>query len=344
MWFEPINFTTAMKLISIEREAPMKGSVCTLYEGDYHYGLAALVNTLHGQGYFGKVYIGYRGQLPEWAQSAVHERHLFWGDVFVLETKRALSLIFLKLNTTYHLANYKADFMLDLFETYSEQLDYLYYLDPDICISRSWVYFEDWVRCGIAVCEDVNSPYPKNHPSRIGWRLHFNREGLNLNFKFPEYANSGLVGVPREYRGFLNIWKDLQVSMGSEIGGLDVTKLTRGKPFLSKGFANCFEAPDQDALNAAFEAANLPVSMIGKEAMGFKPGAGCALHALGSNKPWRRSYFIELFRGYSPRMVDKLFWSSMSGPLRPYSNAKIFLKRLEIFLATFMGRFYRKPF
>ena len=42
--------------------------VCTLFEGSYGIGLAALVNSLAAAGYKGKIYVGFRGALPYWAK------------------------------------------------------------------------------------------------------------------------------------------------------------------------------------------------------------------------------------------------------------------------------------
>ena len=218
----------------------------------------------------------------------------------------------------------------------------MFYFDPDICIVEKWSFFEEWLSCGIAVCEDINSPYPENHPRRIGWRRYFGPHAFNLVFRCSEYANGGLVGVRRHEIAFLHIWSKLQKAMAEEIGSLNASKLNRGKAFASKGFADCFDSSDQDALNAAIEASMTPVSILGREAMGFKQGAPCALHALGRGKPWQRSYLFEALKGNVPRPVDKAFWQAVDGRVRPYSPLQIMAKRCAIQLASMLGRFYRR--
>ncbi|QDV84632.1 hypothetical protein [Planctomycetes bacterium TBK1r] len=319
----------------------MKSSVCTLFEGHYHYGVAALTNSLYQNGYRGTVYAGYRGGLPGWTVEAERRSTGQWSDATSLQVADGLEIVFLPLETPYHLTNYKPDFMLELLDGPAADTDAIFYLDPDICVADDWQVFCDWVSCGVALCEDVNSPLPKNHPRRVGWRRYYENKGFSLNFKGREYVNGGFVGLRSDARGFLEQWKALMLAMGDVIGGLGAAKVELGQEFEGKGFFSCFDASDQDGLNAAIEATDFEFSVIGQEAMGFKPGAAILPHALGQPKPWKKRFLGDSLKGKSPRLVDKEFLKNVS-PIGFYMPSEIFMRRLSCFMASGIGRFVRR--
>lgn len=323
-------------------QGKMKITVCTLFEGNYHFGVAALVNSLHASGFRGAIYAGYRGDLPQWGVGSEPEALGPWNRVYSLDVSDFIKLYFVPLDTNFHLSNYKPDFMLSLFDYLEGGVEAIYYFDPDICIATKWFFFEEWVTCGVALCEDVNSPLPENHPRRVGWRRFFNERGLNLKFRFPEHINSGLVGVPSDCIEMLRVWKKSLTKMTEVTGSLKASMLSNGKEYLSKGFANCFDGSDQDGLNVAVEASTLPISLVGGEAMGFKNGWSFVPHATGARKPWERNYLIEALKGIPPRKVDKEYWRCTLGPLRTYSPVWRLFKKLDLLLASVVGRFYRK--
>lgn len=319
----------------------MNSAVCTLFEGDYHYGVAALANSLYRAGFRGNMYAGYRGALPGWAANAVARPLQSWPDARALQIDAGMTIVFLPLVTEYHLANYKADFMLALFGGPAQGVGALFYFDPDICVVCSWTYMLDWVKCGVALCEDLNSPLAEHHPRRVGWRDYYSARGIALTFRAPEYINSGFVGVRAEDRSLLLCWKQAMDLMSEEIGSLALA-LSSKSTYRSTGFADCFDCTDQDGLNVAIESSQVRVSVIGKEAMGLKPGSALVPHALGNVKPWRTNYLGWCLRGFPPRMVDKAFWSSVASPIAPYSALTRWRKRAELRMASAIGRVFSR--
>src|SRR5262245_19087110 len=108
----------------------MTSVICTLFEGSFHYGLAALINSLHAQGFRGKIYAGYRGTLPPWVSALT-----------ALESKSEyaiadqLVVTFLPLETEMHLTNYKPTFLSELWSSQCASAKKLFYFDPDIVVT-----------------------------------------------------------------------------------------------------------------------------------------------------------------------------------------------------------------
>jgi hypothetical protein len=342
----------------------MSAIVTTLFEGDYHLGVAALVNSLFGAGFQGEVRVGYRGDLPGWVRGeevgkveskkqdcgsmgfcgqSIRRTDL-GGGVRVLQLEQCeMKVVFQRLDTEAHFTNYKPQFLLQTLE--ETQADRIFYFDPDIVVEARWGFFEEWADAGVALAEDVNSPLPENHPRRVAWRNRFEEVGIGLKFRQPAYVNGGFIGMTRKQLSFLETWMQTQGLVSEWVGGSDRAKIGGGVAVSVKPDANDpFSSTDQDALNAAMEACSGEhFSIIGQEAMGFKTG-GCIMHhALGPWKPWRRRYLREALCGHPPARVDKIFWRLMEvGPIKPTPLRVVRKKELEIRVAAALGRFIRR--
>lgn len=322
----------------------MQSAICTLFEGHYHFGLAALTNSLYKQGFRGSIFAGYRGDIPPWASSAKENTLLKWKDGRSFDVADGLQIHFLPVDTNYHLTNYKPDFMLQLWDGPASDAKRMFYFDPDIVIVNSWLLFEEWVSCGIALSEDVNSPLSYQHPRRVAWRRYFGENGISLSFKNIIYVNGGFIGLNLEDRKFLETWKNIQETMAPLIGGLDRSIFGNGHVSLLEqvgGPFMPFVKTDQDALNAAIEAGDHEISFIGKEGMGFEHGFNLMNHALGSPKPWNRKSYVQSLGGRPPRNVDLEYWKSAGGPIWATHRSVVSWNKIAVKVTRAIGRFYK---
>lgn len=247
-----------------------------------------------------------------------------------------------------HFANFKQEFMRRVLDDLRPESDSVCYFDPDIVVRAPWKFFDDWTGAGIALAEDVNSPLWENHPRRVAWRRALEEAGLSLQYRIDAYVNTGFVGLSREHRAFLDLWSKVMGWIidheGGERGWNHTSVAGGGISEALGAFAHPFSIPDQDALNAALEACpEIPLSIIGQEAMGFKPGGYIMFHALGPWKPWRRRYLGEALRGRPPATVDKLFWDFLEkGPIYPLPQSVVRRRKRQVRLASVIGRFIRR--
>ena len=315
--------------------------ICTLYEGDFHMGVGGLANSLHAVGFRGTLLVGYRGDLPEWCHPLTDERK---GELSVQTLNaQSLTIHFVKVDTDYHLTNYKPDFMLIAAKNFPEAKN-LFYFDPDIVLTETWCYYQEWVKFGVALCEDINSPITKNHPQRLAWREYFAKYGFTLTYKDSIYVNGGFVGLRREQIDFLELWKSIQEAMAPSIGGLSKSSIGKsGTPRpISKDAIYTFYKTDQDALNATTEAYPRDCSTIGKEAMGFKQGFKLMAHAQGRYIPWSKAYCRTTLSAHPPSFAEKEYWKHVSAPIALIPPIRLKLIKLKIGLCGFIGRFYRR--
>jgi len=311
-------------------DAGCDSAICTLFEGDYHLGLAALVNSLVRAGYTGSIWAGYRGPLPPW----VHRLQRLDSEPPAFRVAGQVRLVFLPLETKLHFTHLKPQFMLDLLAGPAHDCRYLWYFDPDICLRSSWPYFRQWQNYGTALCEEINSYHlAARDPLRCRWMEIGKQMGLGEPRPLTGYFNAGMVGVPRAHLQLLHLWKRI-IGYAGETGS-DLKMLMPGIRELP------FHAVDQDALNMALMYVDHPLSTMGPEGMGFLPGEVGVYHTVG-HKPWRGSILRRALAALPPSPAIKFFFTQVSSPIRAYPPWRLRALKLECSLAALIGRFYRR--
>jgi len=310
----------------------MKASICTLCEGSAHQGVAVLANSLFASGFRGGMFVATRGDLPPWAVDLTQpdstaeggagdrfhaELGLRYRVIGSCHPASGLTITFVNVETPYHFANVRVYFMRFLSECLCESDEALFYFDNDIVVTERWSFFLEWADCGLALCEDVNSPLAENHPRRVGWRKYYDAKGIRLRYRSACYYNGGFIGVSSQQREFLSILERVQEAMAPEVGGLEKSIFQNSQISSDKlHYSYCFSRVDQDALNAALEAYDGTVSVTGQEGMGFKPGHSAMLHAVGPNKPWSFPLWKSILQGRRVPDVYFAFWRNATYPIR----------------------------
>jgi hypothetical protein len=306
-------------------------TLCTLFEGNYHYGVAALSNSLIASGFEGDFWVGYRGELPAWIVDAPDFDRAS-GELRVAPT---LKLHMVEIDTPLHFAYYKPTFLRQVFERHAPEATVVAYLDPDIVLKCKWPSFAAWFTDdGISLCEDVNPNFPQRHPKRLQWRRFFESHGVTSVRGVERYYNSGFIGVPRAHMAFLDLW--------SHLCDL-VVDHNKGVKHLKAGDANSlFHSTDQDALNFALTVSEVPLNTAGPEAMDFMPGGYYLSHAIGWLKPWRGQHIRQALLGMPPSPATKAYFNFANHPIKVFGSADFVRRVWSHKLASAIGRFYRR--
>jgi hypothetical protein len=304
--------------------------ICTLYEGNYHYGLGALVNSLYVQGFRGDFFAGHRGDIPPWAEERVRKNGAGW----LLDVSDGCTLHFVPVKTDAHFNNYKPHFLLELMEKHCPNEERFFFFDPDIVVKARWFFFEQWISHGLALCEDVNHYLPRNHPVRLAWKEYATAHGLAVRQEIEKFYNGGFFGVRRAQADFLTVWKQLFEYRAAD--GIDLGK------FELSGFEAPYLFLDQDLMNLALMLVPHPISAIGPEGMDFQPGGYVMSHSAGDKKSWRKRFVIEALKGRAPSRADKEFIRHTQTPIRIYSTPQLAARRAGVLVGSAIGRFYRR--
>lgn len=303
--------------------------VFTLLEGHYHLGAAVLFNSLFAAGFRGKCLIGHRGPPPPWCTARSPEGRPRWDgpEGFHVEC--------VTVETDWHLTNHKPAFFLRLWREIVPDAERLYYFDPDVVVKREWNYFEDWADCGIALVQDVNPLMPPDHPVRLAWARFLREAGHPSIHARDAYYNGGFVGAHRRDVAFIELWHQLIVA-GESAGFTPKTVSQRMKRYPYFRFA------DQDFLAMATMVSPAPLSTVGPSGMDFFPGGTQLSHAMGRPKPWLRFYLGRALAGIPLATADRQFWSHAAGPIPAVSAGRVRWKTIDLALASFLNRFYRR--
>jgi lipopolysaccharide biosynthesis glycosyltransferase len=304
----------------------MNDVVCTLFENDFHHGLAALINSLHHSDFSGEIVAGYRGHLPDWAQ-------VFTQSHQPLTHK--IRLTFEKPETDFHFTHYKPTFFLKIAK--ERQFKHLFYFDPDITLRAPWSFMTNWAKSCVAVCQDVNNLMPSNHPIKLAWKKTALEIGEKINIESDFFYNAGFLGIPASHQGFLSLWEKLIKNVWSE------EELKHFCPPHRNTRLDPFCIADQDAFNLALMIFDGAISSIGPDGMDFTNGGCIMSHAIGSPKPWNKNFITMALSGMPPSKADKFFLQfAQQGPIFSMSKNQLRKKQINLKLATLIGRFIRR--
>ncbi|AKD03977.1 hypothetical protein PKOR_13805 [Pontibacter korlensis] len=301
----------------------------TLAENDYFMGVAALVNSVvkHGT-YVDRVIIGYRGQLPNWLPKLVNSKH---GKSCTLKSGLELELVLL--DSDLHMVHEKPKWFKHLARVIEPDANEYFFFDSDIVVINRMSFFGDWVKEGVALCEDVNFDMSSNHPVRQQWIKLAEEDGIEIKRIIERYYNSGFLGWSNKTIDFIDDWERCFRTLSRKSGDM--------KKFRVHDRTNTVLSANQDSLNLAAMTTSAPLSTIGPDAMGFKNGIHLMSHPIGP-KPWRRKFFKEYVRGSPPRNSDVLFWEYVNGTeFQPISSS--ITKRKQLLCKVLRGgaRFYK---
>ena len=305
----------------------MKTAIISSYEGHYHHGVAALINSALAIGFDQLFIVGYRDRLPTWVQTLT----AVGSEEYAVAKSR---ISFYREEASRHFGYNKPFFALNIFDRFPE-IDMLFYADPDIVFVAPWKFFPEWANLGIALVEDSNFPRVQaNHPWRAVWKNLLNQARIEYRgLQSDSYANSGFFGISRRDQDFLKLWTEVTVAY--EASGRSTKAFQMSRRW--EGVVG-----DQDLQAAAMMAWTGPLSIMGPEAMGFTGHYFILSHAIESPKPWAKSYFLNSLRGMSPTVAGSNFLRSASGAIKSFSETDLFLRRLDFRAAQLVSRVWKR--
>lgn len=290
--------------------------ICTVTSKSFHGGTGVLINSLVRANFKGRFILGHLHALPDWYSDA--QRDL--SDYGIVLEAHKLS--------TGTLPHYQKVSILEYaMDTCSGAK--VFYIDSDIIIQEAWAFFDEWAECGVALCSDINfMNMSENHPMRSYWRRLLKVNGYEAR-PITGYANSGFIGIEETSRELLGVWRKLLEIKAFERGE-NIKKLKKEPGFITF---------DQDLLNAALMAVQVPVSFVGHEGMSFDGSVGYMVHPVGSRKPWNKGFLKDLIvHGRPMPLAARQYWKHVDHPIKVASNFEQALARIEMDVTAALSR------
>ncbi|MEO6229088.1 MAG: hypothetical protein ABJB11_07295 [Ferruginibacter sp.] len=299
--------------------------IICLYDGSFHLGVAALVNSLVKSGFKGLIKIGYKeNTLPEW----VEQLQLIEDNCYILSPD--IDICFTPIETEMHLGFYKPYFIRAMIDA-NPSTNRFFYFDADIVVKAPWRVYINWLDKGVCLCLD-NSFHlvHHSHPWRKDWRKISEENEILFN-NTTHYYNSGFIGIERNSAILVDRWISLTEKYKKAGGNIHA--------FVKEAFSS-FKG-DQDMLNAAITvSADVEINTMGREGMGFTLPASLMWHAIGDNKPWNKIFLFQLIGlGQGPVMAERMYFNYCKSPIRIFKPLTFRIKMFDLSGAALLGRF-----
>ncbi|MGB3801866.1 MAG: hypothetical protein WA952_18755, partial [Lewinella sp.] len=289
-----------------------------------------LLNSMvHHGTYVDKVVVGYRGELPEWLPPLRVSNH---GLTFTASDGLIVELV--ELSGSKHMVHEKPKWFDHVSNVLEPDASEYFFFDSDIVINNRMSFYGDWVQEGVGVCGDVNFNFDPNHPIRKKWARLAEKAGHPIKNTVNGYYNSGFLAWRQEHKPFIADWNTAFSILAPESGDM--------KQFRVFDRTATVQSTNQDSFNLAMMITEVPVTMIGPEAMSFTHGLRLMFHPIGA-KPWKRKFGLDFINGSAPRQADIQFWRYVNGTmLQPLPVAKANRMLTYCRALRWMGRFYHR--
>jgi hypothetical protein len=301
--------------------------ICSICEGRYAYGLAALINSAIKNGFIGQFYIIVGNEIPFWTIDLIKEK-----DTYKINDNCTIE--FEVINWDLHLSYYKP-YLLESLLTKNPNSD-VFYFDPDVTIECDWNFFKDWVSIGPALCSDGNYPIlGKRHPWVASWQKLFNIDKNIINSEIIPYVNSGFIGLNSKQIDITKRWikfTELLINNGHNLKSFGPTL----KEYIQKrAYSIC---GDQDILNAVLISKDYEISLFGVDGMGFNGSSFLMFHNIGK-KTWDKNFIKDfLISGTRISVADDSYLKFLQGDINPYKNIELKLIKINVTITKLIQR------